>query len=113
VDLATEREDPNEEIYELLAAVLPALEVRHDGVLLIWFELRLLAAAGWKPNWEARTGLARALQSISGSSLEGVGRVRLSGQQVAASREALWQFWDAHLGHVPRTRGFLLGKLHN
>lgn len=113
VDLATEREDPNEKIYELLATVLPALEVRHDGVLLIWFELRLLAAAGWKPNWEASTGLARTLQSISSSSLEGIGRVRLSGEQIAAGREALWQFWDAHLGQVPRTRGFLLGKVHN
>jgi DNA repair protein RecO (recombination protein O) len=113
VDLATEGEDPNEGIYELLATVLEALEVHQDGVLLIWFELRLLAAAGWKPNWEAKTGVGRVLQSIAGASLEGVGRVRLSEEQVVAGQEALWQFWDAHLGRAPRTRGFLLGKTHN
>jgi len=45
VELATEREDPNDGIYELLAITLKTLEARHDGVLLIWFELRLLAAA--------------------------------------------------------------------
>jgi DNA repair protein RecO (recombination protein O) len=112
VDLATEGEDPNESIYELLATVLETLEVHHDGVLLIWFELRLLAAAGWKPNWEAKTGVGRVLQSIAGASLEGVGRVRLSGEQVVAGQEALWQFWDAHVGRAPRTRGFLLGKTH-
>lgn len=113
VDLATEREDPNGAIYELLVAVLEALEGRHDGVLLIWFELRLLAAAGWKPNWEGKTGVGRVLQSVAGASLEGIGRVRLSAEQVVAGREALWQFWDEHLGRAPRTRGFLLGKVHN
>ena len=113
VDLATEREDPNEGIYKLLATVLEVLESRHDGVLLIWFELRLLAAAGWKPNWEGRTGVGRVLQSVAGASLEGIGRVKLSAEQVVAGREALWQFWDEHLGRAPRTRGFLLGKIHN
>jgi len=113
VDLATEGEDPNEGIYELLATVLEALEVHQDGVLLIGCGFRLLAAAGWKPNWEAKTGVGRVLQSIAGASLEGVGRVRLSEEQVVAGQEALWQFWDAHLGRAPRTRGFLLGKTHN
>lgn len=113
VDLATEREDPNQGIYDLLAKILVALEGRRDGVLLIWFELRLLAAAGWKPNWEGKTGVGRVLQSVAGASLEGIGRVRLSAEQVVAGREALWQFWDMHLGRAPRTRGFLLGKIHN
>jgi hypothetical protein len=92
---------------------LDALESRRDGVLLIWFELRLLAAAGWKPNWEGKTGVGRVLQSVAGASLEGIGRVRLSTEQLVAGREALWQFWDMHLGRAPRTRGFLLGKVHN
>ncbi len=113
VDLATEREDPNEGIYDLLAKVLGVLEGRQDGVLLIWFELRLLAAAGWKPNWEAKTGVDRILQSIAGSSMEGIGHVRLSSEQVVTGREALWQFWDVHLGRAPRTRSFLAGKLHS
>ncbi len=113
VELATEGEDPNGGIYELLVAVLEALEGRRDGVLLIWFELRLLAAAGWKPNWEGKTGVGRVLQSIAGASLEGIGRVRLSGEQVVAGREALWRFWDEHLGRPLRTREFLVGKIHN
>jgi DNA repair protein RecO (recombination protein O) len=113
VELATEGEDPNDGIYELLAMILKALEARHDGVLLIWFELRLLAAAGWKPKWGATTGVNRVLQSIAGASLEGIGRVRLGDEQLAASREIVWQFWDTHLGRAPRTRAFLLGKLAN
>jgi DNA repair protein RecO (recombination protein O) len=113
VELATEREDPNDGIYELLAMILKALEARRDGVLLIWFELRLLAAAGWKPDWGTTAGVNRVLQSIAGASLEGVGRVRLGDEQLAAGREAVWQFWDMHLGRAPRTRGFLLWKTAN
>lgn len=45
--------------------------------------------------------------------MESIGRVRLSGEQVVAGREALWQFWDEHLGRAPRTREFLLVKIHN
>ncbi|MGD1018861.1 MAG: DNA repair protein RecO [Verrucomicrobiia bacterium] len=110
VDLATEGEDPNKGIYELLATVLESLETSQDGVLLIWFELRLLSAAGWKPNWEAKTGVDRILQSIAGSSLEGIGRVKLSDEQVVTGREALCQFWDVHLGRAPRTRAFFGAK---
>jgi DNA repair protein RecO (recombination protein O) len=113
VELATEREDPNEGIYKLLVEALEALEGRRTGVLLIWFELRLLAAAGWRPNWEAKTSVTRVLQSLANSSLEVIGRVKLSNEQLEASREVLWRFWDLHLGRAPRTRGFLLGKIHN
>jgi DNA repair protein RecO (recombination protein O) len=113
VELATEREDPNVKIYELLATILEALEKRHDAVLLIWFEIRLLAAAGWEPKWEVETGVSRVLRSLAGASLEGVGRVRLSAEQVDAGRQALWRFWDAQLGQPPRTRRFLQGKKDN
>ena len=109
VELATEREDPNDGIYELLAITLKVLEARHDGVLLIWFELRLLAAAGWKPIWGTTAGVNRVLKSIAGASLETVGRVSLGDAQLAAGRKAVWQFWDAHLGRAPRTRRFLVG----
>src|SRR6266436_2492972 len=37
VELATEREDPNAAIYELLVVILELLEKRSDGVPLIWF----------------------------------------------------------------------------
>ena len=113
VELATEREDPNVKIYELLATILEALEKRHDAVLLIWFEIRLLAAAGWEPKWEVETGVSRVLRSLAGASLEGVGRVRLSAEQVDAGRQALWRFWDAQLGQPPRTRRFLQEKKDN
>ena len=83
------------------------------GVLLIWFEIRLLTAAGWKPNWEDKTSVSRVLQSLAKSSLEGVARVKLSDAQLGDGRVAVWQFWDAHIGHQPRTRGFLGGKIHN
>jgi DNA repair protein RecO (recombination protein O) len=109
VDLATEPEDPNVGIYELLAATLKTLETRHDGVLLIWFELRLLAAAGWKPIWGTTGGVNRVLESIAGTSLEAVRRVSLADAQLAAGRNAVWRFWDAHLGRAPRTRRFLAG----
>lgn len=113
VELATEREDPNAKIYELLAMILDALERRCDGVLLIWFEIRLLAAAGWKPKWESETSVSRVLQSLTETSLDGIKRVRLSGGQVTAGQQAVWRFWDQHLGRTPRTRKFLEGKIQN
>jgi len=113
VELATEREDPNPTIYQLLATILKVLEKRHDGVLLIWFEIRLLSAAGWEPKWEANTSVDRVLRSLAGKSLDGVGRVRLSATQLDAGRQAVWRFWDTQLGQTPRTRRFLQEKNEN
>src|SRR6266446_2182358 len=107
VELATEREDPNTTIYDLLAVTLEALERRRDGVLLIWFEMRLLTAAGWGPKWEVETSVSRVLRSLAVTSLEGIKRVRLSAEQVTTGRQAIWRFWDHHLGRAPRTRRFL------
>jgi DNA repair protein RecO (recombination protein O) len=107
VELATEREDPNREIYDLLARILEALEARHNTAFLIWFELRLLAAAGWKPSWQSGTGVSRVLVSIAEGSLESVGRVKLSDEQLADAREAVWLFWDMHVGRLPRARKFV------
>ncbi|MGA2140439.1 MAG: DNA repair protein RecO [Verrucomicrobiia bacterium] len=112
VELATEREDPNARIYELLVMILDALERRCDAVLLIWFEIQLLAAAGWKPKWESETSVNRVLQSLAEKSLEGIKRVRLSDEQVTASRRAVWLFWEQHLGRIPRTRKFLEETVH-
>jgi DNA repair protein RecO len=113
VELAMEQEDVNTAVYDLLMTILDVLEVRHDGVLLIWFELRLLASTGWKPNWEGKTSVSRVLRSLANSSLEGIGRVKLRSEQLMAVRKAVWQFWDTHLGRTPRTRGFLSGKVCN
>jgi len=88
-------------------------EKRHDGVLLIWFEIRLLSAAGWEPKWEANTSVDRVLRSLAGKSLDGVGRVRLSATQLDAGRQAVWRFWDTQLGQTPRTRRFLQEKNEN
>jgi len=72
----------------------------------------LLAAAGWKPKWESETSVNRVLQSLAEKSLDGIKRVRLSGEQVTASRRAVWLFWEQHLGRIPRTRKFLEETIH-
>jgi DNA repair protein RecO (recombination protein O) len=113
VEMATEREDPNVKIYLLLTAILNALERRTNAVLLIWFEIQLLAAAGWAPKWEEATGVSKVLRSLAGASLKGVERVRLSGEQTIAGQQVIWGIWDAELGRKPRTRQFLEGKIKN
>jgi DNA repair protein RecO (recombination protein O) len=110
VELVTEQEDANRDIYELLARLLQALEARHDGVLLIWFELRLLGAAGWKPKWDATRAVTKVLDSIGTASLQAAGRTKLSDAQLAAARTAVWQFWDTHVVRLPRTRKFVYAE---
>jgi DNA repair protein RecO (recombination protein O) len=104
VELATESEDPNAKIFELLAAILDALEQRNDPVLLIWFELQLLAAVGWAPKWERKTNVSKVLRSLAGAGLAGVKRVKLTGEQTRTAQQALWRFWDEQLGRAPRSR---------
>ena len=113
VELATEREDPNARIYELLVMILDALERRCDAVLLIWFEIQLLAAAGWKPKWESETSVE------PGAAIAG-GKVVERDQTGAAE----WRAGDrrstggvAVLGRAPRTQSpalekFLEGTIH-
>jgi DNA repair protein RecO (recombination protein O) len=113
VEMATEREDPNVRIHSLLMSTLDALERRNSAVLLIWFEIQLLAAAGWAPKWEAAVGVNRVLRSLASASLKGVERVRLSTEQVLAGQQVVWGLWDAELGRKPRTRQFLEGKIKN
>lgn len=108
VEMATEREDPNVKIHDLLAAILDALERRKNyPVLLIWFEIQLLAAAGWAPKWEATTSVNKVLRSLAGASLKGAERVRLSDEQIVAGQQVAWKLWDEELGRRPRTRLFL------
>ena len=111
VEIATEMEDANDKIFKLLASTLEALERRVDAALLIWFELRLLAAAGWAPKWPGRSASSRVLASLASASLTGARRVRLTPRQVHATHEALWRFWDEQVGRVPRSRKLLLQNL--
>ena len=107
VELATEMEDPNPKVFELLETVLTALEQgRNDGVL-IWFELQLLTVCGWGPPWDTGSGAGRILASLAGTNLAGARRVQLTETQVRTAREELWRFWDAELGQAPRSRKWL------
>lgn len=107
VEIGTEREDANPKIFELLAGILKELERDCGPAVLIWFELQLLAATGWKPKWERRTGVSRVLASLAEANLKGVRRVRLSEAQVREARQFLWRFADAQWGRAPRAREFL------
>jgi DNA repair protein RecO (recombination protein O) len=107
VEVATEREDANPKIFDLLAAVLNELKQGCEPVILIWFELQLLAATGWKPKWEKRTGVRRVLTSLAEASLKAARRVRLSDAQVREARDVLWRFSDVQFGKSPCARRFL------
>lgn len=107
VEIGTEREDANPKIFDLLDGILSELECGSEPVLLIWFELQLLAATGWKPKWEKRDGVSRVLASLAAASLQAARRVRLSEAQVQEARQVLWQFSDGQFGRAPRARKFL------
>jgi DNA repair protein RecO (recombination protein O) len=112
VDLATEPEDPNSKLFDLLAATLDALEIqRGRAAVIVWFELQLLAAVGWAPKWEARTALTKVLDSLAATSIEGARCVRLTGDQITNARAVVWQFLDAQLGKSPRSRKLLVETL--
>jgi DNA repair protein RecO (recombination protein O) len=108
VELATEVEDANPKIFDLLESVLDAIETRPNAVLSIWFELQLLAVTGWKPKWERRTGVPKVLTSLAETTLVGARRVRLTEAQIHEARDALWRFWDFELGRTPRSRKLLV-----
>jgi len=111
-ELATEPEDPNAKLFDVLSMTLDALEIDRGRVaVVIWYELQLLAAVGWKPRWEVRTGATRVLDSLASTNLDGARRVRLTESQVSNSRQAIWQFIDAHLGKAPRSRKLLAETL--
>jgi DNA repair protein RecO (recombination protein O) len=112
VELATEFEDPNTKLFEVLAATLNALEIqRGRAAVVIWCELQLLAAVGWKPKWVSRTSATRVLDSLAATNIEGARRVRLTESQVRSARQVVWQFLDAQLGKPPRSRKLLVETL--
>lgn len=108
VEIATEPEDRNDKLFDLLAKILELLERDGNAVLVIWFELQLLAATGWAPKWNEHTATTKVLASLSAKNLEAARRVRLSEPQVRDMREAVWRFWDTELGKPPRSRKLLL-----
>jgi DNA repair protein RecO (recombination protein O) len=114
VDLATEVEDPNPKLFDLLTATLDALEVqRGRSAVIIWFELRLLSAVGWAPRWETSTAVTKVLDSLAATSIDGARRVRLSEDQIATARATVWQFLDAQLGKSARSRKLLAEVLRS
>jgi len=109
VDLATAPEDPNTKLFDILTGALDVLEnLRSHPTVLIWFELHLLAATGWKPKWESRTGVTRVLESLAATNIEGIGRVRLSATQLGDARWTVWRLLDTQFGKTPRSRKFLM-----
>jgi DNA repair protein RecO (recombination protein O) len=108
VDLITPVEDGQSAMFELLEQVLDALSAVRDGrVLLLWIEMQILAAAGWKPAWRETRGLERALRSLLGASVAGARRVRFSDAQLGEARDLVWRCWDDAVGRAPRSRAGL------
>jgi DNA repair protein RecO (recombination protein O) len=111
-DLATELEDPNPKLFDVLGKTLDALEIqRGRSAVIIWFELQLLAAVGWAPKWESRTAVTKVLDSLAATSIEGARRVRLSDEQLANARTVVWNFLDEQIGKAPRSRKLLVETL--
>jgi DNA repair protein RecO (recombination protein O) len=119
VEIATEAEDPNAKLFELLVAVLDSLEGAVNAAVVIWFELQVLAATGWAPRWpassgttpEAVTGTNKILKSLATATLASARRVRLSEAQAQEAREALWRHWGAEVGKAPRSRNLLVSEI--
>ncbi len=107
VEAATEAEDPNAALFDLLAETLGHLEKQVRAVLLLWFEARLLAATGWRPAWKTDTPTGKVLRSIAGASAAGAQRVKLSAAQLDEARRSLWQFWDTEVARPPRSRALI------
>ncbi len=107
VELSAAVEDPNPVVFDLLSFTLDELERQSSAVILIWFELCLFKALGWKPKWSGTSPAARMLESLAGATLDGARRIRLTGEQIRDTRTKLWRFTDEHLAGIPRARRFL------
>ncbi len=104
VGSATEIEDANAAIFDLLAETLGRIEKRVNAVLLLWFEVRLLTAAGWRPVWKTETPTGKVLRSVATASAAGAERVKLTKAHLEEARETLWRFWDTEVARPPRVR---------
>src|SRR5258706_1900281 len=111
VGSATEAEDANPGIFDLLEETLGRLERQVSPVLLLWFEARLLAAAGWKLRWQTDTATGKVLRSVAGATASAAQRVKLTDDQLDEARRTLWGFWDAEIARPPRTRKLIVEQL--
>jgi DNA repair protein RecO (recombination protein O) len=107
VEAATETEDVNAAVFDLLTETLGRLEKQPSAVLLLWFEVQLLTATGWRPVWKAEAPTSKVLRSIAAASAAGAQRVKLTEAQLADARATLWRFWDTEVGRTPRSRSLL------
>lgn len=103
VELATEWEDPDPQVFDLLEQGLSDAEQDRGAILLLWFQLHLLAAVGWAPRWPAATGTGRILQSLASASHSAAQRMRLRPPQMTEAHDLLQQVWLEHVGRLPRT----------
>jgi DNA repair protein RecO (recombination protein O) len=113
VDAVTVVEDANGKVFDLLVTTLKLLQRGPNPAVLIWFELQLLAASGWKAGWQPQTATGKLLCSLTETTAAGAARVKLSDAQVRLAQEALWPFWDQHVGRPPRSRPALARRIGN
>lgn len=111
VDAVTESEDRQAAIFVLLTQVLTMLEDSVGVVPLLWFELQILAAAGWRQEFGDETGVRKVLQSLAATSVTGVRRVRLTGEQVDEAQAVLGRFREEHVGRPLRAQKMIFGKI--
>ena len=65
VELAMAVEDANLKVFDLLEQGLEGVGRDVGAAAVIWFELQLLAACGWAPQWRDTGGTNRMLQSLA------------------------------------------------
>jgi DNA repair protein RecO (recombination protein O) len=111
VELATAVEDANVRVFDLLNSVLDNLGMEQVEGLLIWFELQLLSALGWRQYWQDEEGVAKVLRSLSGMSLDAVLRVKLGTAQAQEMGRVMWRVLDKELGKEPRSRKMLIRQI--
>ncbi|MEI8316224.1 MAG: DNA repair protein RecO, partial [Verrucomicrobiota bacterium] len=67
VDAVTAVEDAHPDLFALLADMLTSLEKSLTTAQLIWMELQVLAATGWKQVFDGGTGTAKVMRSLDGA----------------------------------------------
>jgi recombinational DNA repair protein (RecF pathway) len=113
VDASSETEDPNAAMFDLLAETLGRLEKQASAGLLLWFEVRLLSAAGWKPVWNVTKPTEKVLRSVATASAAGAERVKLTAVQLDDARATLWRFWDSEVARPPRSRALVIQQIRH
>lgn len=106
VDAMTEIEDPGVAIFVLLEQVLDIVEKQPGLVPLIWFEAQVMKEAGWGMNFEG-AGIEKVLQSLMGTRLAGLERVRLTGDQAKSAQDLLRRRREKELGRPLRSQKLL------